>query len=238
MKDSQKPAIGERLKQLRRRLGKTQKEFAEALGIHPMTLSKYESGKWVPSDKFLRLIEAKFDVNYNWLLKGEGTMFNFGIQALKERTTTISKLLELAEIDVALKVLTDKLIESLQHEGILDHQDKKLIKVLENFIYRRLASKTLDIYTEVLTQLAVVRADAIEEKDLISGGNIAKELLKDSILMMLEVQKELAKRIDKEGNETSEKILSPPESTSQNPPSTSTSETKEQEESKERKEQT
>ena len=194
MSDNQKSAIGERLKQVRRRLGMTQKEFAEALGVHPMTLSKYESGKWNPSEKFLRLIEAKFDVNYNWLLKGEGTMFNFGIQAVKERTATISKLLDLAETDVALKVLTDKLVESLQQEGIISKQDKKLVKVLKSFIYRRLALKTLDIYTEVLTQLAITKADAIEEEDLISGGNIAKELLKHSALIMLEMQKELIKR--------------------------------------------
>jgi transcriptional regulator with XRE-family HTH domain len=179
--------IGERLRKVRRRLGMTQKEFAEALGVHPMTLSKYESGKWKPSEKFLRLLEAKFGINYDWLLYGRGTMFNFGFQAVRQRTDAIAKLLDLAEMDIALKVLTDKIVESIQHDEIIGELDKKLVKILKGFIYKRLVFKVFDIYSETLTQLAIQKANEIDEKALTTGGTLATRLLKQSAVIMLDL---------------------------------------------------
>ncbi|MGL4762827.1 MAG: helix-turn-helix domain-containing protein [Sarcina sp.] len=65
-----------RLKELRKALGLTQKEFAESLDLFRTTISSYESGSKVPSDKTLRLITKTFNVNENWLIDNTGDMFN------------------------------------------------------------------------------------------------------------------------------------------------------------------
>ncbi len=71
----EKVAIGQRIKELREFLGLSQKEFADALGIHPMSVSRYELGRSNPSPSVLRLIEDKFGVNPEWLLEGKGDPF-------------------------------------------------------------------------------------------------------------------------------------------------------------------
>ena len=51
---------GEGLCQLRRRLGFTQVELAEQLGVHPITVSKWETGVHkvpTPVAKLLRLLD-------------------------------------------------------------------------------------------------------------------------------------------------------------------------------------
>ncbi len=70
-----KEEIGQRIRKLRKLLGLSQKEFAEILGIHPMTLSRYELGKIQPTEKILQLIAIRFEVNLDWLKKGEGEPF-------------------------------------------------------------------------------------------------------------------------------------------------------------------
>ena len=65
----------DRLKQLRKELGLTQREFSERIGIKPNTFSQYESGRNEPIDAVLRLICETFNVNEEWLRTGSGTMF-------------------------------------------------------------------------------------------------------------------------------------------------------------------
>ena len=68
--------MNSRLKKLRKSLKLTQKEFAEMLDLFRTTISSYESGSKIPSDKTLRLIIKTFNVNENWLLNNTGDMFN------------------------------------------------------------------------------------------------------------------------------------------------------------------
>lgn len=64
-----------RLRELRRALNIQQGEFAGKIGILQQQLSKYERGENKPSaDFFIKLIE-KTNVNLNWLLTGNGSMF-------------------------------------------------------------------------------------------------------------------------------------------------------------------
>ena len=66
--------IGKRLRDLRKKLGYNQKNFADLLGITERTLRNYEKGNNLPSSLLTILIE-KFNININWLLTGEGDMF-------------------------------------------------------------------------------------------------------------------------------------------------------------------
>ena len=61
-----------RIKQLRSRLGMTQQEFADKLGIKRGTLANYEIGRNEPIDAVISLICREFEVNEVWLRTGEG----------------------------------------------------------------------------------------------------------------------------------------------------------------------
>ena len=67
--------INERVSILRKQLGKNQKDFAETLAIKQAALSMIENGQRDLSEKNIKLICASYKVNYNWLVKGIGNMF-------------------------------------------------------------------------------------------------------------------------------------------------------------------
>lgn len=66
----------ERIKELRKKLGLTQTEFAERIGSAQNTITGYETGRRVPSSQVITLIARTFDVNETWLRTGEGAMFH------------------------------------------------------------------------------------------------------------------------------------------------------------------
>jgi transcriptional regulator with XRE-family HTH domain len=62
--------IGQRIRQVRKRLHYTQKEFAKLLGLTAASISAYETGDALPSvDVLLRLPEI-VNVSYDWILTG------------------------------------------------------------------------------------------------------------------------------------------------------------------------
>jgi transcriptional regulator with XRE-family HTH domain len=65
-----------RVKQLRKYLGLTQEQFANAIGIKGGSLSMIEIGKSVVTEQNLKLICSTYNVSENWLKTGEGDMFN------------------------------------------------------------------------------------------------------------------------------------------------------------------
>lgn len=67
--------LGERIKELRKALGLTQKEFGERLGVKPNTIGTYEIGRNEPIDAVVALLCREFNVNETWLRTGEGDMF-------------------------------------------------------------------------------------------------------------------------------------------------------------------
>ena len=54
---------------------KSQKAFADFLGIPPANLASYETGRRAPTDAVVQLICEKCDVNKEWLRNGTGEMF-------------------------------------------------------------------------------------------------------------------------------------------------------------------
>lgn len=67
----------ERVKILRKRLGKTQQQFADELGIGFSAVShaERENGTTFYSNKVLEKIGDLYDVNLDWILTGSGQMF-------------------------------------------------------------------------------------------------------------------------------------------------------------------
>lgn len=67
--------MGDRLKVLRKKLGLTQQEFADRLGIKRNAVTNYEVGRNDPADMVVSLICREFSVSEKWLRTGEGDMF-------------------------------------------------------------------------------------------------------------------------------------------------------------------
>lgn len=67
--------MNERIKKIRKEVGLTQQEFAEAIKVKRNTVATYEMGRSIPSDAAISLICRAFDVNEEWLRTGEGEMF-------------------------------------------------------------------------------------------------------------------------------------------------------------------
>ncbi|MGC6589686.1 helix-turn-helix domain-containing protein [Paenibacillus sp. Dod16] len=63
--------IGQKIKIIRKLNSLNQVDFAKVIGISQGTLSDIESGKSNPSIETLISLHEKFDVNLNWLIKGQ-----------------------------------------------------------------------------------------------------------------------------------------------------------------------
>ena len=64
----------DRIKQIRRDAGMTQKAFAEALGVNRLLISQWETGAAKPGKMRLYQIADRFGVSLDWLQTGEGEM--------------------------------------------------------------------------------------------------------------------------------------------------------------------
>jgi len=68
-------AIGRRMKEIRKKLGYKQREFAVELTVSAASLSDIESGKGKPRHEAIYNLVKKYNVNIYYLLHGRGEMF-------------------------------------------------------------------------------------------------------------------------------------------------------------------
>ncbi len=94
---------GERITRIREHLRYSQRKFAEQIGKTGSHLSKIEKGEAPALEGTIDSIVLKFNVNRDWLMTGEGEMFNQEVKAdnsnppawAKELLHKIDKLIEL-----------------------------------------------------------------------------------------------------------------------------------------------
>ena len=67
---------GQRFKDLRKELRLTQEVFANKIGLSKSAISAVESDKSFISQNVMSTLFMEFNVNLNWLVVGEGKMFN------------------------------------------------------------------------------------------------------------------------------------------------------------------
>ena len=65
----------DRIKALRKKLGLTQTELGERIGVKGNTITNYETGMRNPSEAVITLLIKEFNVNESWLRDGMGDMF-------------------------------------------------------------------------------------------------------------------------------------------------------------------
>ena len=66
---------GERIKAVRKELGLTLEKFGEKLGVTKTTISRIEKGVNNLTDQMTRSICREYNVDYDYLMYGEGDMF-------------------------------------------------------------------------------------------------------------------------------------------------------------------
>ena len=69
-----KSTIGSRMKDVRKKAGLTQQEFADKIGFHKNQIYNVEVGKSIPSYDYISSVAAEFQVSVSWLKTGEGEM--------------------------------------------------------------------------------------------------------------------------------------------------------------------
>lgn len=76
--------INDRIKQLREAVSLSQSEFAVKAGLSIGNIWNIENSDVTPSARTLRVIQAAFNVNPEWLKTGKGEMFLEKVEETKE----------------------------------------------------------------------------------------------------------------------------------------------------------
>ncbi len=114
--------FGERIKTLRISLGKSQKEFAEFIGIPQPSMSAYENGKNNPTIEVLVNIADKCNVSIDWLC---GRQEEVSLSDLSDVASFLYKLMESNEIGCEIAV-HDRMENGLdiEKEGETDNRNR------------------------------------------------------------------------------------------------------------------
>lgn len=67
---------GERIREIRKALGLTLEKFGEKLGVTRVAISNIENGNRNLTDQMARSICREYNVSYDYLIYGEGEMFD------------------------------------------------------------------------------------------------------------------------------------------------------------------
>lgn len=130
--------MNERLKELRKKIGITQQDFADRLGLKRNTIATYEIGKATPSDRVISDICTKYSVNETWLRTGEGEMF-------RQPSDEIGYYVEdLLEYNGKGNPFFDMIIEMMKTYHDLDDKSKTVVREYFRAIGNSLKEKKED----------------------------------------------------------------------------------------------
>ncbi|MBR0598035.1 helix-turn-helix domain-containing protein [Sinanaerobacter chloroacetimidivorans] len=89
--------LHERLVVLLKKLGLSQRQFANRINLDPGYFSRIIQGKTMPSKRILLLIENIYNVNMKWLETGEGEIFKN--KNMTHKKAEILKIIDTLEKD-------------------------------------------------------------------------------------------------------------------------------------------
>lgn len=110
----------DRIKKIRTDAGLNQTDFAKKLSISRSAVCKIESGENNPSEQTLKLIQADFSVNENWLRTGEGEPY---MPPGDDRAGYISDLLEGKDDE-----FYDMVVQVVKTYSDLDEKSKAVLR--------------------------------------------------------------------------------------------------------------
>lgn len=115
--------MNKRVRELRKALGFSQKEFAERLGLKQNAISYMEKEGSTVTEHNIRAICAQFNVNEDWLRSGVGTMFLENKRKQKEFFAIFDSLLPVLQ-DYLVKTARDLLETQARMQPVDKEQDK------------------------------------------------------------------------------------------------------------------
>jgi transcriptional regulator with XRE-family HTH domain len=122
--------LGERLKFIQKKSGKTLPEFSQRLGVSRDSLINYQQNRTNPDSRFLSTLCSLYRVNPTWLLQGEGEPFAQEGEATCRGT--------LGAIDPVVQILD----EEKKRAGVTltPEQHNAILKILRELVYRDIQS--------------------------------------------------------------------------------------------------
>ena len=109
--------LSERLRYYRKSIGLTQEDFANKLGIKQGSYSDIERGKVKKlSDSVFALLKMVYNLNPNWVLRGEGEMI-IGTRPEEAPPDRLTYLMDKEAKLIAKIEMQRERIEELQHEN-------------------------------------------------------------------------------------------------------------------------
>lgn len=135
-------SICQRFAELRKYLKMTQSEFGKELGRTKRSIIFYEKGERSIDNSIILLLQEKFNVNTDWLINGNGSMFN-NVQDISFNGELLELVVETVEeifISNQLSLNPNKkaklirlLYEYMDKQVIEDANDGKIIKLQDYF---------------------------------------------------------------------------------------------------------
>lgn len=116
---------GERVKEIRKALSLTLEKFGEKIGVQKSAVSKIERGDVILTDQMAKSICREFNVNYDYLVNGEGDMFSNLPQ------TILDDLCVQYDLDALDRLIVEMYID-------LPSQDREVIKKMMKEFARKI----------------------------------------------------------------------------------------------------
>ena len=126
-----KGEVGIRIKELRRKLGLTQREFGRRIGVMDTVVRRWEKGEFEPTTEKLKAIATEFGINLNWLLLGEGEIF-------VKKESPSSSLPATSLIDRELFQRITETIEEYYKAGLLKGVPEEEVMEMIKFLYKKI----------------------------------------------------------------------------------------------------
>lgn len=120
--------INERLKKIRKIIKKTQKDFADELGVSERNYKNYEYGNSFPPEELLQEINYQYNVNLTWLLTGRGEIFEERNDLARNNNQEIVKNIENSFKNFGQIQQVNNLLDS-EMAKILGISENKYIKI-------------------------------------------------------------------------------------------------------------
>jgi len=102
---------GQRVKDIRKCLKIRQNKLAESIGISAFTQNATENGRQAPTHAYLARLASLYNVNVNWVLTGEGSMFIGGIS-----DEIKSQIMQ--KVEGVVETLVKRMLSKLETDGI------------------------------------------------------------------------------------------------------------------------
>ena len=158
--------IGKRLKQLRKHLGLSQKEFADRLHTSSGYISEIEQSKKIPGGELLFLLRQNFDANINWILAGHGDMLFLGPENQDrtgpEETEPLSGMIEGSNSTTSSRINLEDLQVLIHLTEIADHNELiQIHKLANSYLDKALAAHYPERFRNGMRYISSHRQDVV-----------------------------------------------------------------------------